>query len=160
MPPCWRTPCPRATSGEPTSKPSRWPPNGPPASPRNSSPSAGATWPPPSYSMSATGCGGWPEPCAACCRGRSDSTSRWSRAPPVPARGGGAPFPTRLPLVAGEVPPPPPARPHARAGSERILLVEDQPGLRRLAVEVLRGAGYEVTPAVDGQVALDLLAAG
>ncbi|HKN40870.1 MAG TPA: response regulator, partial [Acidimicrobiia bacterium] len=53
-----------------------------------------------------------------------------------------------------------PTRPHARAGFERILLVEDEAGLRRLAVEVLRGAGYVVTPAADGQTALDLLAAG
>jgi PAS domain S-box-containing protein len=76
------------------------------------------------------------------------------------APGEGTTFTIRLPLVAGEVTAPSPARPHARTGSERILLVEDQPGLRRLAVEVLRGAGYEVTPAVDGQVALDLLAVG
>jgi PAS domain S-box-containing protein len=76
------------------------------------------------------------------------------------APGEGTTFTIRLPLVAGRVSAPSPARPRARAGSERILLVEDQPGLRRLAVEVLRGAGYEVTPAVDGQVALELLAAG
>ena len=55
---------------------------------------------------------------------------------------------------------PSPARVPTRSGSERILLVEDEPGLRRLTVEVLRAAGYVVTPAVDGQVALDLLAAG
>jgi two-component system cell cycle sensor histidine kinase/response regulator CckA len=62
--------------------------------------------------------------------------------------------------VAGEAAAPSPARSRARTGSGRILLVEDQPGLRRLAVQVLRGAGYDVTPAVDGQVALELLAAG
>ncbi len=76
------------------------------------------------------------------------------------APGEGTTFTVRLPLVVGEVTVPSPARVPTRSGSERILLVEDQPGLRRLTVEVLRGAGYIVTPAVDGQVALDLLAAG
>jgi DNA-binding response OmpR family regulator len=42
-------------------------------------------------------------------------------------------------------------------GSGRILLAEDEDGLRQLATEVLRGAGYAVTPVADGQAALDLL---
>ena len=72
--------------------------------------------------------------------------------------GQGTTFTVRLPLVEGEVAAGAPPRPHARAGFESILLVEDEEGLRRLLVEVLRGDGYVVTPAADGQAAL-LLAA-
>jgi len=43
---------------------------------------------------------------------------------------------------------------HRRGGTERVLVVEDEDGLRRLATEVLRGAGYIVTAAADGQAAL------
>ncbi len=73
------------------------------------------------------------------------------------APGEGTTFTVWLPRVAGQVAGAVPARPQARAGFERILLVEDEAGLRRLAVEALRGAGYVVTPAVDGQAALYLL---
>jgi PAS domain S-box-containing protein len=40
------------------------------------------------------------------------------------------------------------------AGTEAILLVEDDRSVRRLAVRVLRGAGYEVVEAGDGNEAL------
>jgi PAS domain S-box-containing protein len=46
------------------------------------------------------------------------------------------------------------------AGGERILLVEDEAGLRRLEAEVLRSAGYQVTAVGDGEAAAELVAAG
>ena len=42
----------------------------------------------------------------------------------------------------------------------RILLVEDQPSLRRLVGEVLEFSGYQVVAVADGQTALDLLRSG
>ncbi|MGH9034491.1 MAG: response regulator, partial [Acidimicrobiia bacterium] len=74
--------------------------------------------------------------------------------------GRGTTFSVRLPRVAGVVAPvPSPAQPRAATqGSERILVVENEDGLRRLAVEVLRSAGYVVTPAADGQAALEAVA--
>ena len=41
-----------------------------------------------------------------------------------------------------------------RTGGETILLVEDDPAVRRMAVEVLRGAGYSVLAAPSGADAL------
>ena len=40
----------------------------------------------------------------------------------------------------------------------RILVVDDDEGVRSTAAEILRGEGYDVIEAEDGQVALDLLA--
>ncbi|HEY3441122.1 MAG TPA: ABC transporter substrate binding protein [Paludibaculum sp.] len=45
-------------------------------------------------------------------------------------------------------------------GSERILLVEDEPSVRTLAAGTLRSLGYEVLSAVDGQKALQMLPDG
>jgi two-component system cell cycle sensor histidine kinase/response regulator CckA len=45
-------------------------------------------------------------------------------------------------------------------GSERILVVEDQPEVRQMAVRALQAEGYEVVEANDGQEALDLIRAG
>ncbi|MCB2101712.1 MAG: PAS-domain containing protein [Rhodobacterales bacterium] len=45
-------------------------------------------------------------------------------------------------------------------GHETLLVVEDEAGVRLLAVETLRGLGYTVLEAADGQAALDLLDAG
>ncbi|MGH8973287.1 MAG: response regulator, partial [Acidimicrobiia bacterium] len=73
--------------------------------------------------------------------------------------GRGTTFTVRLPLVAGVAPAPSaPEQPAAAARSERVLVVENEDGLRRLAVEVLRSAGYVVTPAADGQAALEVVA--
>jgi DNA-binding NtrC family response regulator len=47
----------------------------------------------------------------------------------------------------------------AEGGSETILLVEDEPGVRRLAERVLAGAGYTVISVGGAQEALDALAA-
>ncbi len=46
----------------------------------------------------------------------------------------------------------------ACGGGETVLVVEDQPALRRMAVEMLGGLGYEVLEAADGDAALALSA--
>jgi CheY-like chemotaxis protein len=46
----------------------------------------------------------------------------------------------------------------ARHGNGHVLLVEDEDGLRRLATEALRSAGFVVTSAADGVAALQLVA--
>ena len=50
--------------------------------------------------------------------------------------------------------------PEAAAGSETILLVEDEPTLMRLVAKVLTGRGYRVHTAADGRRALDLVHGG
>jgi two-component system cell cycle sensor histidine kinase/response regulator CckA len=73
--------------------------------------------------------------------------------------GAGSEFLTLLPRVAQ------PADPHLvqevldfRSGGETILLVEDDPAVRRMAAEVLLGAGYRVLAAPSGADALRLAA--
>ncbi len=44
--------------------------------------------------------------------------------------------------------------------SRRILIVDDSPSLRRMVALTLKGAGYDVTEAGDGQDALDRVTAG
>ena len=46
----------------------------------------------------------------------------------------------------------------ARGGNERILLVEDEPVVRRLLESVLTGQGYEVTAVADGAAAFAVAA--
>jgi two-component system, cell cycle sensor histidine kinase and response regulator CckA len=48
--------------------------------------------------------------------------------------------------------------PRPAGGCERILLVDDEDGLRRTAARVLRKSGYRVEEAKDGEAALELLA--
>jgi CheY-like chemotaxis protein len=45
------------------------------------------------------------------------------------------------------------------AQAARILVVDDDPGLREVLAEVLSERGYEVTCAPDGRAALDVLVA-
>jgi two-component system, cell cycle sensor histidine kinase and response regulator CckA len=69
--------------------------------------------------------------------------------------GAGSVFQALLPRVA------PPADPHMvqevldfRSGGETILLVEDDPAVRRMAAEILLNAGYRVLAAPSGADAL------
>jgi PAS domain S-box-containing protein len=60
-------------------------------------------------------------------------------------------------LAAGTQPP----APEAPGGSETILVAEDEPAVRHLVCRVLRGKGYRVLEAADGEAALEAaLAAG
>jgi PAS domain S-box-containing protein len=52
---------------------------------------------------------------------------------------------------------PPSALAPVAGGSERILVVDDEEGIRRSAARVLRRAGYSVVDASDGEAALTLL---
>ncbi|MFN2369857.1 MAG: ATP-binding protein [Candidatus Krumholzibacteriia bacterium] len=73
--------------------------------------------------------------------------------------GRGTTFRVQLPL-SGQAPAPeePPAAVADAGGTETILLVEDEPTLIRLVAKVLRGRGYTVHTAGDGQEALALAA--
>jgi PAS domain S-box-containing protein len=51
----------------------------------------------------------------------------------------------------------PTAQPTGARGTERILVVDDDDGVRRLAAAILRGHGYAVTSAASGEEALRLL---
>jgi CheY-like chemotaxis protein len=75
--------------------------------------------------------------------------------------GEGTTFVVFLP-VTGEAATPATVTPAARVagGHETILVVEDQPEVRRMAVRALRSEGYQVVEAADGQDALDLIAGG
>ena len=45
----------------------------------------------------------------------------------------------------------------ARGGDERVLVVDDEPGVRKLLARILRGQGYDVFETEDGASALALL---
>ncbi|HEX6643375.1 MAG TPA: response regulator [Gemmatimonadales bacterium] len=72
--------------------------------------------------------------------------------------GEGSVFKVYLPLAAsaGEGPPSAPAR-RARPGTEKILVVEDEPVVCELACRILREYGYTVVAAQSGAEALALL---
>ncbi|WP_376091906.1 ATP-binding protein [Roseomonas sp. CCTCC AB2023176] len=76
-----------------------------------------------------------------------------------PTGGPGACFRIHLPRHEGEEPPALVATNPVPA-SLRILLVEDEPLLRRLSAASLAAAGHDVTDAADAEDALDLLAGG
>ena len=72
--------------------------------------------------------------------------------------GQGTTFHVYFPATQGQELRPEVARtPVHRGGSECILIAEDDPSIRRLAVRFLQGAGYTVVPVEDGLAALDVL---
>ncbi len=72
--------------------------------------------------------------------------------------GEGATFSVLLPCVERTVGPTTArTEPPARGGGERILIVEDEPEVRRVLVDVLLGLGYRVRDAQDGVEALEIL---
>jgi PAS domain S-box-containing protein len=72
--------------------------------------------------------------------------------------GRGTTFVVYLPAVQNQASSsPPPARSGRTAGTETVLLVEDDPGVRRFAAGVLRSAGYQVYDCRTGADALDAL---
>jgi PAS domain S-box-containing protein len=77
------------------------------------------------------------------------------------AAGGGTTFRVYFPAVdAGEEPAAPPAAEGDLGGSEVLLLVEDDELVRRVALRVLRSAGYEVVEASNGRDALHAVEGG
>ena len=85
---------------------------------------------------------------------------------PVSTPGKGTNFHVYLPaLAASEIPqaadlvaaPQEAPRPVDLSGRGRILVIEDEAGVRKLAVSVLRSRGYEVEEAEDGEEALDII---
>jgi len=78
------------------------------------------------------------------------------------APGQGTTVEVYFPQAAEGVPDPDRHRPseQRRHGTERILLVEDEEGLRRVATRALERLGYRVTTATDGLEALQLLRSG
>jgi CheY-like chemotaxis protein len=65
-----------------------------------------------------------------------------------------------LPVMAAAEPAPARREPPRVQGHERVLVVEDEEMVRRIARRALEEFGYEVVEAADGQAALDLLAGG
>jgi two-component system cell cycle sensor histidine kinase/response regulator CckA len=53
---------------------------------------------------------------------------------------------------------PAPASERARGGEERVLVVDDEPGVRKLLARILRARGYDVFETEDGPSALALMA--
>jgi two-component system cell cycle sensor histidine kinase/response regulator CckA len=85
---------------------------------------------------------------------------------PVSTPGKGTNFHIYLPaLPAAEIPAPVDTaaaerashRPLDLSGRGRILVIEDETGVRDIAVSVLRSRGYEVEEAMDGEEALEIL---
>jgi PAS domain S-box-containing protein len=76
----------------------------------------------------------------------------WAECPPS----GGARFSVYLPAVdeAPQAEAPPPAPVQENAGGGTILLVEDEPTVRRVTRRILESAGYEVIEAENGEHAL------
>jgi two-component system NtrC family sensor kinase len=77
--------------------------------------------------------------------------------------GGGAAFTVELPLVAapeeGAAPPPSPAGAEVPPSPRRVLVVDDEPGLRRIVRRYLETRGHQVDEAASGAEALERIAA-
>jgi two-component system cell cycle sensor histidine kinase/response regulator CckA len=91
--------------------------------------------------------------------GAVEQSGGWVVAHSPPGRG--ASFRIFLPIHAPRLVPPAPApapRPAPRdlSGAGRILFVEDDDRVRRIAARLLRGQGYEVIEARDGEEALEV----
>ncbi|HEY1204612.1 MAG: PAS domain S-box protein [Bryobacteraceae bacterium] len=73
--------------------------------------------------------------------------------------GRGARFSVYLPSVDGDIPAhtAAPAANNRGAGKETVLVVEDEPEVRRVAVEILKGLGYRALSAANGPEALELI---
>jgi two-component system, cell cycle sensor histidine kinase and response regulator CckA len=85
----------------------------------------------------------------------------------VSQAGKGTNFHIYLPaLAADEIPQPAEleeqqkavSRPVDLSGRGRILIIEDEPGVRDIAVQILRSRGYQVEEATDGEAALEIIA--
>jgi PAS domain S-box-containing protein len=75
--------------------------------------------------------------------------------------GQGSTFSIYLPATADRGLPPAPAREEAvRGGHETVLVVEDEPEVRRVLVQALGGFGYQVHEAPDGVAAIEMLRRG
>jgi PAS domain S-box-containing protein len=72
--------------------------------------------------------------------------------------GHGSSFKVYLPRVDAEAEPIEPPRPSSAAagGSETVLVVEDEPAVRRLVGQILGRRGYRVLSAPDGQTAVSI----
>jgi signal transduction histidine kinase len=75
--------------------------------------------------------------------------------------GMGTTFEVRLPVTTrpAAAPPPDPVAKRLATGTETILLVEDDPAVRRLTERILRSAGYHVLTAADGREGLEIVRA-
>jgi two-component system cell cycle sensor histidine kinase/response regulator CckA len=94
--------------------------------------------------------------------GAVEQSGGWIAAQSPP--GEGARFRIFLPVHAPRLtlpPPPAPPRPAPRdlSGVGRILFVEDEAAVREIAARLLRGQGYQVIEAGDGEEALELIRA-
>ncbi len=74
--------------------------------------------------------------------------------------GQGTTFRVYLPLAAGAAESKPSDAPSVTFGSETILLVEDEPALRRLITATLQSAGYHTVEAGNAEEALRVLSRG
>lgn len=73
--------------------------------------------------------------------------------------GSGATFTIYFPRIGdpAQIAPPLDAQPAVRAGTETILLVEDELGVRQLVCEMMRRLGYQILPASGGAEAIRLI---